>query len=269
MRRIKTDNPRVYGRPPYKVAVLHGGPGAPGSMAPVARRLAENYGVIEPLQTADSVDGQVSELLWQLRETGDLPMTIVGSSWGAMLGFIFASRHPETVNKLIMVGSGMFDARYSRKLAGQRVSRLTPDERIELDALVCALRDSKTTGKTRLFARMGELFTRTDAFDPITLETETLRCDHHIFNAVWPEVETLREEGTLLKWGAKVECPVLAIHGDYDPHPYKAVIDPLRIVLRDFRWEILEKCGHLPWIERQAADRFYEILAREIVVDSI
>lgn len=30
------NNIRVYGEPPYSVAVLHGGPGAPGEMAPVA-----------------------------------------------------------------------------------------------------------------------------------------------------------------------------------------------------------------------------------------
>jgi len=31
-------------------------------MAPVARELATDYGVIEPLQTASSIEGQVSEL---------------------------------------------------------------------------------------------------------------------------------------------------------------------------------------------------------------
>ena len=45
-------NFRLYGNKPYKIAVIHGGPGAPGEMAPVARELSSDYGVIEPLQTA-------------------------------------------------------------------------------------------------------------------------------------------------------------------------------------------------------------------------
>ena len=43
---------RLYGKAPYRVAVVHGGPGAAGEMAPVARRLGAACGVLEPLQTA-------------------------------------------------------------------------------------------------------------------------------------------------------------------------------------------------------------------------
>ena len=42
--------------------VVHGGPGACGEMAPVARRLASARGVLEPIQTALSLEGQVEEL---------------------------------------------------------------------------------------------------------------------------------------------------------------------------------------------------------------
>jgi hypothetical protein len=52
-------NPRTYGITPYSIAVIHGGPGAPGQMAPVARELSRDYGVLEPLQTATTLDGQV------------------------------------------------------------------------------------------------------------------------------------------------------------------------------------------------------------------
>ena len=53
---------RIYGEKPFTTAVIHGGPGAPGEMSPVARELATDYGVIEPLQTASLIEGQVSEL---------------------------------------------------------------------------------------------------------------------------------------------------------------------------------------------------------------
>jgi hypothetical protein len=54
-------NLRKYGKSPYEVAVVHGGPGAPGEMAPVAKELSLLTGVLEPLQTADSLEGQVRE----------------------------------------------------------------------------------------------------------------------------------------------------------------------------------------------------------------
>ncbi len=55
-------NLRTYGNPPFSVAVLHGGPEAPGQMAPIARELSSKWGVLEPLQTATSLEGQIKEM---------------------------------------------------------------------------------------------------------------------------------------------------------------------------------------------------------------
>ncbi len=38
----------------------------------------------------------------------------------------------------------------------------------------------------------------------------------------------------------------------------------MRKVIEDFRWNLLRHCGHKPWIERQARDRFHAILREEI-----
>lgn len=71
---------RKYSNSPYGVAVLHGGPGAPGYMAPVARELAKTIGVIEPIQTRDSADGQINELIEQLTVHADPPVTMIAGS---------------------------------------------------------------------------------------------------------------------------------------------------------------------------------------------
>lgn len=60
--RTAMNNPRIYGRARFTVAVIHGGQGAPGEMAAVARELATTRGISEPLQTASTVDGQIQEL---------------------------------------------------------------------------------------------------------------------------------------------------------------------------------------------------------------
>ena len=73
-------NVRTHGSAPFNAAVIHGGPGAAGEMAPVAARLAEIRGVLEPLQTATTVDGQVEELKVTLEKHGELPVSLIGFS---------------------------------------------------------------------------------------------------------------------------------------------------------------------------------------------
>ena len=45
---------REYGSSGPLLIVLHGGPGAQGSMEPVARGLADRFHVLEPFQREDS-----------------------------------------------------------------------------------------------------------------------------------------------------------------------------------------------------------------------
>jgi pimeloyl-ACP methyl ester carboxylesterase len=74
----------------------------------------------------------------------------------------------------------------------------------------------------------------------------------------------LRRSGKLLEMGKEITVPVVAIHGDYDSHPAEGVEKPLSAILKDFHFILLEKCGHKPWIERQARERFYTILEGEL-----
>ena len=61
---------RKWGPLPYPVAVIHGGPGAPGEMAQVARELSVVKSVLEPFQTETSLEGQIQELRADLSEHG-------------------------------------------------------------------------------------------------------------------------------------------------------------------------------------------------------
>ncbi len=257
-------NLRLYGQPPFTVAVLHGGPGAPGTMAPVARELAAEWGVLEPLQTADSLDGQVEELRAVLGERADLPVTLIGSSWGAMLGYIFAARYPAHVRRLILVGSGVYEARYAAGIEQTRLDRLSEAERARALELLELLERPDTVDKSRLMNAMGQLYTKADAYDPLTLDTEGLDAQYEILVRVWSDAEALRASGELLALGKRIACPVLALHGDYDPHPPAGVREPLSSVVRDFRFVLLAHCGHLPWIERQARDEFFRLLRAEL-----
>lgn len=256
---------RKYGEPPFAVAVIHGGPGAPGSMAPVARELARaDRGVLEPLQTAPTLDGQIGELEDVLRAHATAPVTLIGSSWGAMLSAVFAARCPALVGKLILVGSGVYDEAYAPSIMPRRLSRLNDEDRQAVRRLLSALADRSTGGKDALLARLGRLITRADSYDPLTLDTEVIEVQYDVHLSVWADAQELRASGELLALGSQIQCPVLAIHGDYDPHPVEGIEGPLSAVVPDFRFVLLENCGHYPWLERQARDAFFALLEAEL-----
>lgn len=255
---------RTYGSRPFGVAVLHGGPGAAGEMAPVARELSSVRGIVEPLQSAVSVDGQIRELSAHLRKNLAIPATLVGWSWGAWLALISAARHPSLVSKLILVGSGPFEEKYAARIMNTRLSRLHSGDREEVALLVSALEGQNTGEGDTLLARLGVLMTKADSFDAVPCANDLVEIRHEVYQRVWNEAAELRRSGGLLRLGRRVRCPVVAIHGDYDPHPWEGVEEPLARVLGDFRFILLPDCGHRPWCERRARERFYSILKDEI-----
>jgi len=257
-------NLRTYGNSPFNVAIIHGGPGAAGEMAPVARELKSGRGVLEPLQTAASLKGQIEELRTVLRNNGDLPVFLVGFSWGAWLSFIFAANYPTFVKKLILIASGPFKEKYAARIQETRLNRLSEKERTEVKPLLEVLDNPAAEDKSETFARFGALFSKADAYDPIMHESEAIDCQVDIFQSVWKEAAELRRSGKLTELGGHIKCPVVAIHGDYDPHPAEGVQKPLSAILKSFRLILLKNCGHMPWIERQARDEFYRILKEEL-----
>jgi pimeloyl-ACP methyl ester carboxylesterase len=257
---------RAYGEPPYRVIVLHGGPGAAGEMAPVAQELAQDWGVLEPLQTADSLEGQIEGLRSLLVDAADLPVVLVGFSWGAWLAYLFAARYPRLTRKLILIGSGPFEERYVAELHHTRLSRLTEAEQAEIRSLEKVIQDSVTVNGEAAFQRFGALFSKADAYDPVAPGSTDAALDFRVdvYRGVWPEAAAWRRGGILLAVGQRINCPVVAIHGTYDPHPIEGVAEPLSSVLGDFRLVTLERCGHKPWIERHARERFYGVLKDEL-----
>ena len=255
---------RKWGPGPYQVAVIHGGPGAPGEVAHVARELSAVKCVLEPFQTGTTLEGQIQELRSVLSEHGQVPVTLIGFSWGAFLSWMVAARYPALVGKLILISSAPFEENYAARITKTRLDRLKLGERAEAQALLGQIDDPSTPEKNALLGRLGCLLSIADAFDPISLENEAFHCQYEIFRGVWDEAAEQRRSMALLRMARSITCPVVAIHGDYDPHPAEGVNDPLTRELSDFRFVLLKKCGHRPWIERNAAEQFYEILVKEI-----
>jgi pimeloyl-ACP methyl ester carboxylesterase len=254
----------LYGSKPYRIAVIHGGPGAPGEMAPVARELSPQYGVIEPYQTALTIAGEVEELRKVLEENSELPAVLIGHSWGAWLSFILAARYPELVAKFIFISSPPFDDKYASAINNIRMSRLSEADKEEVLQITLAVNRLDSPDKNRLLSRFGEIISKADELSPLEPGDESIWCRYDIYESIWPEAAEMRRSGKLLEFAGAIKCPVAAIHGDYDPHPAEGIREPLSRLLPDFRFILLEQCGHTPWNERFARDEFYRMLRREI-----
>ena len=94
-------------------------------------------------------------------------LTLIGHSWGAWLVLLTAARDPTLARQLIQVSSGPFDAGYVSGMQETRMGRLDDEQRSEFVALVSNMNDVAGAEKDSYLARLGELVSRSDDFDPI------------------------------------------------------------------------------------------------------
>ena len=257
-------NPRRHGRPPYRTVLVHGGPGAPGSLAPVARVLARHQGVLEPWQTARTVAGQVEELSRQVERWATTPVALVGHSWGAWLSVLLAADHPELVQRLVLIGAGPFRARDAHEVGERRTRRLTGDEREEVQELERRLVDPNQHATASTLRRLERLTERTDSYRLVPHRSSAPAPDVRTFREVWADAARIRQSGALLRSLHRVQAPVLVLHGADDPHPVEGVVVPLRRAGVHVRVVVLDRCGHYPWWERYARDAFFGRLRAEV-----
>ena len=253
-------NPRLHGQAPYSVAVVHGGPGALGGMGQVARELAASCGVLEPIQTKATVAGQIEELAALLQAHGQPPFTLVGHSWGAWLATLVAAYYPDLVARLVLVCSGPFEAHWAEGITEARLSRLNENDRTRARELMRLLANPGEGNHDDVLGEFGALMSNTDDYDALPGGDGSAGCRQEIFSGVWPQAAAMRASGELMQAVARVNCPVVAIHGQHDPHPWQGVKEPLERTLHQFRFHLLPRCGHTPWRERHAREEFYRLL---------
>lgn len=257
---------KMYGQKPFSIALIHGGPGAPGGMKSLAEELSKKYSIIEPYQSCNSIDGQVEELKEILTSHAALPVVLIGHSWGAWLSYLFASKYPQMVSKIILIGCGAFESKYLSKMNSTRSNALTNDENQRVSELFEILNDPNASFRKEALQEFGSLMAKSDAYSPISLENETLDFQPDVFGKCMNELTHIRNTGALLDIGKTITCPVLAIHGMQDPHPHEGVEEPLRKTISNFKFVLLENCGHTPWNEEYAKDQFYKVLYDELSI---
>ena len=249
---------RRYGRSGRSVVVLHGGPGAPGSAAALARALADPLHVLEPWQRWSSgvpltVDRHVDDLADVIARDipGEKP-ALVGVSWGAMLALVFTSHHPDQVSALALVGCGTFDRQARAQLHDTLALRTRPELKAQLADLQSRFPNEeerlaeahRLTDSLYTYCRAADAEDPVEPFDPKG-QVET-----------WEDMVRLQESGVYPARFVSIQCPVLMLHGAYDPHPGAMIRYSLKPYIRNLEYREFERCGHSPWIEAHARDRF-------------
>lgn len=261
---------RLHGGHGPCVVLLHGGPGAPGEMFPVAHALKNQFRIIEPLQRTSgesplSVESHVDDLRDALKDIVTREsLSIVGHSWGAMLALTYAARHPESIDRIILIGCGTFDEHARNVYQANLENRTDPETKQRIERIRSCLDEEKSrTRRNELFGKFGSIMTRLQAFDPIeappALEAPTF--DEQGHHETWNDALALQKQGVQPAEFSNIRVAVIMIHGREDPHPGRLVRKSLEPYLKDFQYQELPNCGHTPWIERGAREAFYDLLS--------
>jgi len=252
---------REYGASGPVVAVLHGGPGAPGYMAPVARELADSFRVLEPLQRGSggeplTVARHVADLheLLESRCSSGRP-ALVGHSWGAMLALAYAAAHPGCVASLVLVGCGTFDRTARARLQAIVDERMDQDLRHRLEHLPQEIPDPDERLRV-----LGNLILPLYSHEVIAPDLGGETCDARAHRETWEDMVRLQEEGVYPAAFAAIDATVLMLHGAVDPHPGPMIRRSLEPYLPQLEYREWERCGHYPWLEKVARDEFFGVL---------
>ncbi len=254
---------RKHGKGPYKIVALHGGPGAAGSAFGLARPIAEEFGVLEPMQSKYTIGELEEELAEQMEENCPGKVILAGHSWGAWLAGLFAERFPDKVEKVILIGSGPLDECYVSQIGERRKKNMSSEEAEEYDQILRQL-EGGFGEKDGCLQRLGEICDRADGYR----EEEALRdgadVNGNLHDKIWKEAVRLRKSGELLERFGRISCPLVLIQGAADPHPAEGVIQPLKDRNVDIKAYVLDKCGHTPWREKYAREEFARVLFSEL-----
>ena len=247
----------LYGEAPYRIVLVHGGPGAIGSLKGFAKELSmrTQIGVVEAIQTKYSIAELIEELYKQISENCSEKVSLIGHSWGAWLVTLFAEKYPELIDNIVLVGCPPLEDKYVAEIGTRRLESLSKDDR----AIFQRLMDGRATDED--MAQIPQILERSDNY---CLENREMhrgeKADSRMHNTIWAEAAKLRTEGKLLAAFKHIKNKIVLIQGVKDPHPARGVIIPLQENGVACETYLLDKCGHSPFMEKYAKEEFYGIL---------
>ncbi len=257
---------RSYGVNGPTIILIHGGPGAPGNLAPIGRYFADDFRLFEPFQRSSSdlpltVDRHISDLHDFIRQhcPNEKPH-LLGHSWGAMLTLAYAAEYCECVDSLILVGCGTFDSRHRKILKQTIQQRITPEIRAQLESI-----GNDIPNPDERLAAMGKIIQPIYYYSLLPEEPDDeITPDARAHHQTWDDMINQQKQRRYPATFANIKNPVLMLHGDFDPHPGVQIRDQLIEYMPQLEYVEFANCGHYPWQESQTQDKFYQTVLRRL-----
>jgi len=181
-------------------------------------------------------------------------LTLLGHSWGAAPAAGYAMRHPERVDKLVLVCPIVpRHSPYREEFVRARRAKLTAQEQRQLDERAAAF--STAADPVDAARALHEIYFRAFFADPNLAARIRLGDDPP--EAVMNEDRVDRLTMTSLgdyDWreGLRtIKAQTLVIHGDHDPIPLASAHEWAHSIPRA-KFLLLRKCGHFPQLEQAA-----------------
>lgn len=244
--------------------VVHGGPGLDeGYFHPSLDPLGKKYLLITydqrgsgrskgTLDTARlSVDQYVEDIEGLRKSLGLKRIHLMGHSFGGLLALMYASKYPEGVKSLILVGSGAKgDTSSSASNLGTTVeARTTQADKDTVAKMITAGYFNTLEGRSKLFPILWKPYVYDK--EKIKLISTSVNDSFSFVNRyVGGSFKNSSLFANLDRKLALLHIPTLIVHGDFDPVPLSAAETNHRS-LNGSRLIILKNCGHFPFIEQQ------------------
>ncbi|MBB4926903.1 alpha/beta fold hydrolase [Kitasatospora kifunensis] len=251
----------------------HGGPGFWDTLGPIAELLDDvAFSVRWDQRGAGrsnhrgpySVDRCIADLEAVRRHYELDRISVLGHSWGATLALQYALAHPDRVERLVYIsGTGLSWDWYPEYEARQNAALAPHQARLTALAAKPELTDAERREQDLLYITA-------DFPDPTTAPahaedqvTPWFPADPACNSAVNAETRSWDEQD-LIKQCQALDVPTLIIDGSRDPRP-RSAIDSLHRALPDVRRVVLERAGHVPWVDD---DSSFASALRSFVVGS-
>ncbi len=197
-----------------------------------------------------SIDLTLADFEAIRNQLGITDWSVLGFSYGGFVASIYCSKYPESVSKLITLGSMGFDFSVFKYFNDNIISKLYPTDLDQLKIWSDSTRTSKNYKHAiveTIRAKMpGYFFDRDKALD-MCKSIKYSDFDFIMGELIWNDIEK-----NYLKFGnvkSVFDKPVLIVQGRQDPLGESVAIN-LSNYYKKSKLVFVEKCGHYSWIEQ-------------------